>query len=401
MKGLYKAVKVTDNVYWVGAIDWGIRDFHGYQTSRGTTYNAYLILADKITLIDTVKAPFIDEMFARIASVVEPDRIDYIVSNHSEMDHTGALPPTIEAVKPERVFASVMGARAIAGHFEALGSEVIPVKNGESLSLGNMGLTFVHTRMLHWPDSMFSYLAEDEILFSQDAFGMHLASTERFDDEIGRDVLAEEAAKYYANILLPFSPLVTKLIESLPTLGLKLKVVAPDHGPIWRSGFENVLRLYSEWAAQRPSMKAVVLFDTMWHSTEMMAGAVCEGLRDGGASVSVMPLQSCHRSDVATAVMEAGAIVVGSPTMNNNIFPSVADVMTYLKGLKPKNLLGASFGSFGWSGEAVGQINELLKAMRVELVSDGVRCNYVPNHKSLDECYSLGADLAHKMKERC
>ncbi|HUT04298.1 MAG TPA: flavodoxin domain-containing protein [bacterium] len=400
MKGPESAVRVTDHVYWVGAIDWGIRNFHGYLTSRGTTYNAYLVLADRITLIDTVKAPFVDEMLARIASVVELDKIDYIISNHSEMDHTGALPGTIEAVKPERVFASVMGAKAISSHFE-LGREVVPVKNGESLSLGNMSLTFVHTPMLHWPDSMLSYLAEDEVLFCQDAFGMHLASTERFDDEIGKDVLVDEAAKYYANILLPFSPLVTKLIESLPTLGLMLKTVAPDHGPIWRAGFENVLRLYSEWAAQRPSMKAVVLFDTMWHSTEMMANALCEGLKEGGASVHVMPLGSCHRSEVATAVMQAGALLVGSPTMNNNIFPSVADVLTYLKGLKPKNLLGAAFGSFGWSGEAVGHINDFLRAMKVELVSEGVKSNYVPNRESLDECYSLGTDLARKMKERC
>jgi len=400
LHGPFRATRLADNVYWVGAIDWGIRNFHGYETSRGTTYNAYLVLADKITLVDTVKAPFAEEMLSRIASVIAPEKIDYIVSNHAEMDHSGALPRTIEAVKPEKVFASVMGTKALLSHFD-LGLEVTPVQNGESLSLGNMNLSFIHTPMLHWPDSMVSYLVEEEILFSQDAFGMHLASTERFNDEICRDILVDEAARYYANILLPLSPLVAKLLESLPTLGLSLKIVAPDHGPIWRSGFQEVLSWYSTWAAQKFTMKAVVVYDTMWNSTELMARAACDGLVKGGVSVSVMPLQSSHRSDVATAVMQAGALIVGSPTINNGVFPSVADVMTYLKGLKPKNLVGAAFGSFGWSGEAVGHLNELLKSMRVELVTDGVKANYVPDAAALDQCFSLGQVIAERLKERC
>ncbi len=400
MNGPESAVKVTDHVFWVGAIDWGIRNFHGYETGRGTTYNAYLVMADKVTLIDTVKAPFADEMLSRIASVVEPKRIDYIVSNHAEMDHSGALPRTIEVVKPERVFASVMGAKALSSHFD-LGIEITKVKNGEGLSLGNMKLTFIHTPMLHWPDSMVSYLAEAKTLFSQDAFGMHLASTERFDDEIADAVLLDEAARYYANILLPFSPLIAKLLESLPTLGLSIKTVAPDHGPIWRTRFADVLKWYSTWAAQQPTEKAVIVYDTMWKSTGMMARALCDGLVEGDISVNVMPLASCHRSDVATAVMQAGALLVGSPTINNNIFPTVADVMTYLKGLKPKNLVGAAFGSFGWSGEAVSHLNELLKSMNVELVSDGVKANYVPDAEALNHCNSLGRAVAERLKERC
>ncbi len=400
MKGPESAVRVTDHVFWVGAIDWGIRNFHGYETNRGTTYNAYLVMADKVTLIDTVKAPFADEMLSRIASVVEPERIDYIVSNHAEMDHTGSLPRTIEATKPERVFASVMGAKALSSHFD-LGVEITPVKNGEGLNLGNMKLTFIHTPMLHWPDSMVSYLAEAKTLFSQDAFGMHLASTERFDDEIADAVLLDEAARYYANILLPFSPLIAKLLESLPTLGLSIKTVAPDHGPIWRMSFGDVLKWYSTWAAQQPTKKAVIVYDTMWKSTDAMARALCDGLVKRGVSVNVMPLASCHRSDVATAVMQAGALLVGSPTINNNIFPTVADVMTYLKGLKPKNLVGAAFGSFGWSGEAVSHLNELLKSMNVELVSDGVKANYVPDAEALNQCNSLGTAVAERLKERC
>jgi len=400
LKGSFKATQITDSIYWVGAIDWGIRNFHGYETSRGTTYNAYLVLADKVTLMDTVKAPFVDEMLSRIASVIEPEKIDYIVSNHSEMDHSGALPRTIEVVKPEKVFASVMGAKALSSHFGP-DLEITPVKNGEGLSLGNMQLTFVHTPMLHWPDSMVSYLAEEEILFSQDGFGMHLASTERFDDELPRDVQAEEAAKYYANILLPLSPLVAKLLESLPTLGLSIKTVAPDHGPIWRTNFDQILTWYSTWAAQQPTRRAVIAYDTMWKSTDMMARAICDGLVKCGVSVNVMPLESCHRSDVATAVMHAGALLLGSPTINNGIFPTVADVMTYLKGLKPKNLVGAAFGSFGWSGEAVPQLNEMLKSMNVELLSDGVKVNYVPDAPALDECYALGRSVGDMLNRRC
>ena len=226
-----RAVRVTDRVYWVGARDWEVREFHGYRTSRGTTYNAFLVLADKVTLVDTVKAPHRREMMARIRSVIEPTKIDYIISNHSEMDHSGCLPETIAAVKPEKVFASANGVRALEAHFH-MGGGVEAVKNGSTLSLGNMHVTFVETKMLHWPDSMVSYLAEEKILFSQDAFGQHLASQTLWADEIPQDVLYEEAAKYYANILLPFSPLVAKTVSALKAMNLDPAVLAPDHGPL-------------------------------------------------------------------------------------------------------------------------------------------------------------------------
>lgn len=399
MKGPFQAIRITDKVYWVGAIDWGIRNFHGYLTSMGTTYNAYLVMADKITLIDTVKAPFMNEMLSRISSVVQPEKIDYIISNHSEMDHTGALPSTVKATNPEKVFASIMGAKALNAHFGP-SLEPVPLKDGEALSLGNMHMSFVHTPMLHWPDSMVSYLAEEKVLFSQDAFGMHLASTERFDDELPDSLLEHEAAKYYANILLPFSPLISKLLTKLPTLNLDIDLVAPDHGPIWRSGFDDVLSWYSTWSAQKPTQNAVVVYDTMWQSTALMARAICDGLMAEGLSVSVLPLESSHRSDLATAVLRAGAILVGSPTINNNMFPTVADAMTYLKGLKPRNLVGAAFGSYGWSGESVGQLTDVLKSMGVELVGEGLKVNYVPEAAALEECSSLGTAVAEKVKER-
>jgi flavorubredoxin len=394
----FEAVKVTDHVYWVGAIDWAGRDFHGYSTDRGTTYNAYLILADKITLIDTVKAPFKDELLSRIASVIDPGRIDYVISNHSEMDHSGCLEQVLEAVRPERVFASAIGVKTLSDHFH-VDREIVALKDGESLSLGDFNLTFLETRMLHWPDSMFTYLSEEKLLFSQDAFGMHLASSHRFADEIEDAVLAWEAKKYYANILLPFSPLVTKLLERVAKLGLAFDTVAPDHGPIWRKDLGRILGWYSSWALQKRRNKAVVTYDTMWQSTARMAKAIGEGLSAGGTETRLLPLRMSHRSDIVSEVLEAGALLVGSPTLNNSIFPTVADLLTYLKGLKPKNLIGAAFGSYGWSGEAVKQLNETLASMGVSLVDDGLRVKYVPDSAAIGDCFSLGLRMSEKLKE--
>jgi flavorubredoxin len=396
MKEPVKALKVTDNVYWVGAIDWGIREFHGYATQRGTTYNAYLVLADKITLIDTVKGPFKDEMLSRIASVIDPKDIDLIVSNHSEMDHSGCLPEIIKELKPQKVLASNMGVKALSAHFQ-MDREIVAVKNGESLSLGNMNLSFIETRMLHWPDSMFTYLTEDQLLFSQDGFGMHLATAERFTEEISEEIVEHEAIKYYANILMPFSTLIINILKKLESLNLSIKIIAPDHGPIWRKDPKKIVKLYSKWAAQQPTDKAVIVYDTMWQSTAAMARAIGEGLTAGGTHAQIMPLKSSHRSDIATEVLLAGALMIGSPTINNTMFPTVADILTYLKGLKPRNLIGAAFGSYGWSGEAVKQVTEELRAMKVDLVSEGLKAPYVPDKDRLTKCYSLGIEVAKKL----
>ncbi len=398
MPGIYKAIKVSEHVYWVGAVDWTIRDFHGYTTKRGSTYNAYLVVADKITLIDTVKAPFRQELLSRIASVVDPSRIDYIISNHSEMDHSGCLADIIREVSPEKVFASVMGAKTLKEHF-AIEREIIPLKDGTELSLGNMTLTFMETRMLHWPDSMFSYLKEDGLLFSQDAFGMHLATVERFADEVEESILNYEAATYYANILLPYSPLILNLIDKVDRSGLDIRIIAPDHGPLWRKDLGKILGSYGTWAQQKPTSKAIVLFHTMWHSTELMARAIEEGLIAGGARVKVMSMEAFHRSDVAYEVLDAGALVAGSSTLNNNMLPAMADVLTYLKGLKPKNLIGAAFGSYGWSGEAASHIHEVLSAMKVDLVEEPVKAKYVPDDAALETCYALGSKIAEKLRE--
>ncbi len=395
----FEAVKLTDKVFWVGAIDWGVRNFHGYLTSRGTTYNAYLVLAEKVTLVDTVKAPFFDEMMSRIASVIDPSKIDYIVSNHSEMDHTGALPRTIDAVGPEKVFASPNGVKALAEHFH-MERDVVAVKDSETVPLGDMTLTCLETKMLHWPDSMVSYLAEERVLFSQDGFGMHLASTERFDDELDPAVLEREATKYFANILLPFSTLVKKLLARLGELKLDVEFLAPDHGPVWRKDIAGIIGRWGKWAEQTPTMKAVVTFDTMWGSTDGLARAAADGLVEGGASVKVMPLSASHRSDVATEVLDAGALLVGSPTLNNQLFPTVADCLTYLKGLRPKNLVGAAFGSYGWSGESVKLLEAELDAMKIERAAEGLKVKYVPDEAALARARAFGLAVAAKLAEK-
>ncbi len=395
----FNAIKISEHVYWVGAIDWEIRDFHGYNTKRGSTYNAYLVLADKITLIDTVKAPFKDELLARISSVIDPQRIDYIVSNHAELDHSGCLPEIIAAVRPAKIFASTMGVKALKQH---LGIEDLEaVKSGDKLSLGNLNLSFLETRMLHWPDSMFSYLEEERLLFSQDAFGMHLASDERWVDELNWSTIEYEAGTYFANILLPYAPQVLKLFETVAAAGLEPALIAPDHGPLWRKDFDKIFDLYRRWSEQRPTMKAVVLYDTMWQSTAKLARAIEEGLIAGGAGVRLMGLHAAHRSEVAYEVLEAGALVVGSPTLNNNIFPSLADALTYLKGLRPKNLVGAAFGSYGWGGEAPKQVAEILDAMQVEQVDAPLRVQYVPDAAALEAAYELGHKVAARLKEAC
>lgn len=400
MSDFFKAIKVTDHVYWVGAIDWESRDFHGYQTPRGSTYNAYIILAEKPTLIDTVKKPFMDEMLARISTVIDPTSIAYIISNHSEMDHTGCLPETIAAIKPQKVFASTIGAKTLEQEFHT-GLEFIGVKDGENLSLGNMNLTFIETKMLHWPDSMFTYLADENLLFSQDAFGMHLATSERFADEVDEWIIEYEGAKYFANILMPMSALILRTLDKIERLGIKIDIIAPDHGPIWRRDINKILELYKKWSSKNFKKKAVVIYDTMWHSTELMARSIVDGLIAGGITTKLLPLRASHRSDVVTEILDAGALLVGSPTINNNIFPTVADSLVYLKGLRPQNLIGTAFGSYGWSGEAVEHIKEILTEMKIELIGDGLKVRYVPDKEALAQCFELGKLVASELLKRC
>ncbi|MDP6636049.1 MAG: FprA family A-type flavoprotein [Phycisphaerae bacterium] len=395
MKDTFKAVKILDDVYWVGAIDWDVRHFHGYLTSRGTTYNAFLIMTDKITLIDTVKASSAGEMFSRIASVIDPEKIDYIVSNHAEMDHSGALPQAIKRIKPEKVFASKMGAKALSNHYD-LGCEITIVDDGQTLDLGSDKITFAETKMCHWPDSMVTYQHSRKVLYTQDAFGMHLAGLERYADEYDRTIIDYESAKYYGNILMHLAGFIDKTLEKLGALNLEISMIAPDHGPIWRTpeDIAGIIDSYARWSRQDPSDKVVVVYDSMWGSTAKMARAIGEGLFAGGAKAKLMSMSACHRSDVVTEILEAGGLVVGSATMNNNMQPAMADVITYAGGLKPRNLVAGAFGSFGWSGEATRNLQKWLTDLGLNVITDPLRVNYVPNADDLAKCRQFGIDLA-------
>jgi flavorubredoxin len=395
----FRAEKVTDKVWWVGAVDWSLKDFHGYSTERGTTYNAYLVTGEKNVLIDTVKAPFLGEMLARISSVIDPEKIDFIISNHSEMDHSGGLPGAVAKIKPKEVFASEMGVKALQAHF-GVDFAVTPVRSGGKLNLGGNEFVFAETRMLHWPDSMFTYLAGEKVLFSQDAFGMHLAGSRLFEDEIPFDIIEWEGMKYFANILMPFSQQVLRLIEALPSLNLDISVIAPDHGPVWRKDIMRVVEMYRKWAARENMDKVLILYDTMWKSTEKMAFAIADGARSAGPEVKVLSMSAADRSRAATEALKAGALIAGSPTMNNNLFPTMADVMTYLKGLRPLGLVGAAFGSYGWSGESAQQLADTLKAMKADLVAEPLKVKYVPTSADISACFDLGVKVAEALKAK-
>ncbi len=391
-----KPIKIAKDIYWLGVIDWNIRDMHGYSTPYGTTYNAFLIVDEKIALIDAVKKEFADELIDGISQIVEPKKIDYVISNHTEMDHSGGLPRVMHKIGEDKpLYCSKMGHKNLGRHFPQKWNYQ-PVENGGELSLGKRTLSFMETRMLHWPDSMFTYVKEEKILFSSDAFGQHYAGLERFDDQVG-DAIMPHAEKYFANILLLYSPLILKLVGKVKEMGLALDMICPDHGIIWRQNPSRIINAYVEWSTQTPKRKAVVVYDTMWHSTQTMAEAIVDALGQEGVDVRPMHLRHCDRSDIMTEVLDAGAVIVGSPTLNNGLFPTVSDFLTYMKGLKPKNKIGAAFGSYGWSGEAVNLINKELEAIKFQLIDPGVKVQYVPDGQGIDACYQLGRKIAEEL----
>lgn len=391
-----KAVKITDKVYWVGAIDWNLRDFHGYSTQRGSTYNAYLVLSDKPTLIDTVKAPFYDEMMERISDIIDPKKIEILISNHSEMDHSGGIPQFIKDVNPKEIYASPMGEKALKNHFGEL--DIKTVKTGDSIDIGGDKLSFIESKMLHWPDSMICHLEKENILFTNDIFGMHLASNKRFDDETS-DWLYE-AEKYYANIILPYSDIVLKFLDAFAETKITPKIIAPDHGPIWRDNPMKIVELYKKWAEQKPTNKALIIYDTMWKSTEKLAGQIADGLAFGGATVRVMNASRYNRSDIATEILDSGAVVLGSPVINNGLYPAMGDILTYLKGLKKKNLVGSTFGSYGWGKNGMSDLERFFDELKIEKVAEPVYCQYVPTKEDLKNAFDMGVSIAKKLKEK-
>ncbi len=393
-----RPIEIAKKIYDVGVNDWNIEDFHGYSTPLGTSYNAFLILDEKVTLVDAVKKEFGDQLIDNISKIIDPAKIDYVISNHTEMDHSGGLARVMHRIGEDKpLFCSKMGAKNLAKHFERP-MNYRPVTNGEQLNIGSRTLTFLETRMVHWPDSMFTYVNEDKILFSSDGFGQHYAGFEKFDDVIGDEVMVH-AQKYFANILMLYGPLILKLVNKVVEMGLEIDMICPDHGVLWRKDPMKIVNAYAQWSQQVPKRKAVVVYDTMWHSTERMADAVAEGLNAEGIAVRPMYLRKWHRSDIMTDVLDAKAVVVGSPTLNNNLFPTVSDFLTYMKGLKPLNKIGAAFGSYGWSGEAPKMITKELEAMNFQIV-DPVRHQYVPKSSDLESSFELGRTIGRMINEQ-
>lgn len=378
-----KAVQIKEGIYWVGALDWHVRNFHGYTTDRGATYNAYLIMDEKITLIDTVKAPFAAEMLERISDVVDPAKIDYIISNHVEMDHSGALPQLMKAAPNAIIITSAPnGLKGLQAHYGA-DYKYQTVKAGDVLNIGKRNLTFVATPMLHWPDNMVTYCPEEKILFSNDAFGQHFASNLHFDVDVDLDEVFAQAKKYYANILMPYGTQAQKAMEVVK--GLELSMIAPSHGVIWTEHIPMILETYDYFASPELEEEACVVYDSMWHSTEKMALAVLEGFSKAGIPARLFDLKSNHISDVMTEVLKSAYVAVGSPTLNNQMLPTVASFLCYMKGLAPKNRKAFAFGSYGWGGQSIALVNQELESMGCQIIHEPIRQQYIPSQEQLRE----------------
>ena len=387
-------VEIKEGVYWVGAVDWNIREFHGYSTYRGTTYNAYLIKGEKTALVDTVKPEFYPEMLAKIQSLVNPADIDYLVVNHLEMDHSGGLPRFMEAAPKAQIVATDNGIKGLARHYEG-DWPLIKVKSGEELSLGTKTLQFLEAYMLHWPDSMFTYVKEDRLLLPNDGFGQHFASYQRFDDELPNlENVMEEATKYFANILMPLGPLIPPLLKKVEKMGLQIDMIAPSHGIIWRSHLDKIIQAYSGWSTGVAEDRALIIYDSMWGSTESMAKAISQGMSQAGLENKLLHVRKNHYSDIVKEILTAKVLVIGSPTLNEGIFPSVAQLLSYLKGLHPLKKKGVAFGSYGWGGEAIKALESEMKAMGIAMLEPGLGVIYVPKDEDLKSCMQLGERIA-------
>lgn len=394
-------VELKEGIYAVGAVDWNVRNFHGYTTNRGATYNAYLIIDEKVTLIDTVKAPFAEELLARISEIIDPEKIDYVVSNHVEMDHSGAIPAVMKAA-PNAVLVTSEpnGIKGLKAHYGD-NYQFMSVKAGDSLSLGRRNLTFVATPMLHWPDNMVTYCPEEKILFSNDAFGQHFASSKRFDDEVNLDIVMEEAQKYYANILMPYGVQAQKALEIIKALDIDM--IAPSHGVIWRSHVADIMERYNYFSNGKTEDSAVIVYDSMWHSTEKMALAILEGFERKGIQTQLYDLKENHISDIMTVLLKVKYIAVGSPTLNNNMLPTVAAFLTYLRGLNPRaagktNRKAFAFGSYGWGGQSIKQVYDELEKMEYEMVLEPLKVAYVPSGEKLKEIEDMAAKVVDTTK---
>jgi flavorubredoxin len=407
--------EIKKDIFWVGVVDWNVRTFHGhtYNTNRGTTYNAYLILDEKIALVDTVAGQFADELIEKIKQIIPPKKIDYIIVNHVETDHSGALPRLLKLCPSAKVFGSKKCKEGLSKHYylpwsEAPGSQSDAVKDngfrdfqivktGDKLKLGRRTLTFIEAPMLHWPDSMFTYCAEERLLLPNDAFGQHYATCERFDDEVDQGVLMDEAAKYYGNILWPLSSLVLKKIEEIVKMDIAIDMIAPSHGIIWRKDPGKIINAYVSWAKNETKPKAVVVYETMWGATEKMARKIVEGITDKGISVKLIDIATADRTEVIKEMLDAKGYIIGSSTHDNDMLTAIAGFLAFLKGLKPQKRIAAVFGSYGWAGGAVKSIENVLKEAGVEIAQPSLAVQYVPSQEELQKCLEFGREFASKL----
>lgn len=385
---------LADGVYWTGYVDKDIRDFHGYRTDRGSTYNSYLVCSDKTVLVDTVKAQYADKLVDSVRSLLKGRSLDYVICNHAEPDHSGGLPYVMKAFPAAELVCNAKCRAALEKHYNCDAWNFRLVTDGDSLPLGGRSVTFVDTPMVHWPESMFSFLQPDGILFSMDAFGQHFASDGRFDDEEDLSAIMREAMIYYANIVMLYGKQIGKVLDKAS--GLDIRMVAPSHGIIWRSSFDVILEAYRHWiiCASRP--KVLVVYDTMWGSTGKMAEAIADGARAGGVDVKLISIRKSHITEIATEMLDAAVLACGSPTLNMTMMPEVAAVLTYLKGLRPVNKAGRAFGSYGWGKGGAEEVHEYLEKMGFEIIGAPLKSQFVPVDSVLEECRQAGKAMAEK-----
>jgi anaerobic nitric oxide reductase flavorubredoxin len=398
-----KAVELKNDIYWVGAIDWAVRDFHGYVTPRGTTYNNYLIIDDEITLIDTVKYDFSDITIKCIKSVVDPSKIKNVVINHIENDHATSIDKIMELTPNATIYITEKGRKGLERFFDLSKWKIETVKTGRTLTIGKRTLLFIETPMLHWPDSMMTYIKEDKILVSQDGFGQHIASAVRFDDEFitcqSTAELEDAVVDYYANILMPFGQVIKLKVAEIQKLGIEIDMIAPDHGIIWRANPEKVLQMYLDMAEGKSDLSISVIYDTMWHSTEKMSLPIMQGVKDEGVECKVIKLRATPMSVAIKEFWKSRGSLIGTPTLNNVMYPTVAEFLTHLRGLRPKNRMVGAFGSFGWGGGAVKEAYEEFKKMGLEIFEPGIQILYKPSLEDEAKCYEFGREFAKKVKE--
>lgn len=391
-------IKIKDNVYWAGIKDWELKRFHGeeYSTHRGSTYNSYLIKDKKIALVDTVWTPFHEGFVEDLENDIGLKNISLIVINHTEQDHAGSLAYLMEKIPQTPIYCTKNGASMIKKHFHKDWNFNI-VKTGDSVDLGENKLVFVEMPMLHWPDSMATYVSGSNVLLSNDAFGQHYASPYLYNDQVDQGELFQEAIKYYANILTPFSKLVKAKIKEIVALNLPIEIIAPSHGIIWRDDPLQIVQKYDQWASNYNEGSVAVLYDTMWGATKKMGLAMARGLENKGVGAKLLNMGTMDKNDLITEIFKARGVLVGSSTINKGILSATASILEIIKGLQFKNKVGAAFGSYGWSGESIGIIDGRLKEAGIEVVLPGLKMQYDPDPESLKECQSFGEAFAGKL----